>query len=199
MPEKVCILKKLYNYHQDWYKIAYSFLQNKEDAEDLVQELYLRIRKYNVKHKNIKYKNEVNRYFIYLTIRNMALHFINKKAKEQQIYQLPITERDEQYHTMDQLYKKIENEVKSWHHYDRLLFELYMFSGLSYRDMANGTDKKARAISNEKEFRQNALKNGNKISVRSMHNTIRNCKRRLKKKLGEDFENYFKAEYHKII
>ena len=35
------LLEELAKYHDEWIKIAYAFFNNKEDAEDLVQDFYI--------------------------------------------------------------------------------------------------------------------------------------------------------------
>ena len=52
---------------------------------------------------------------------------------------------------MDLLFKKIHDVMETWHGYDKKLFEMYMFSGLSYRDLSYGTEKTAKLIANDKK------------------------------------------------
>ena len=75
------ILKEIYKYNNDWIKVAYSYLRNKEDAEDLIQEVYIKIhtKLNNGKINDITYKNTINKYFVYKVIRNAAIDFLRKK------------------------------------------------------------------------------------------------------------------------
>ena len=210
MPETKNILVELSKYNEEWLTIAYTFLQNKQDAEDLVQDFYVRLHKYNVELNNIRYKNGINRYFVYQTIRNMALDFLKTKNK------VVLTGLDflltshngkyvtynsvNEYKTAEQkLYNKIDRIMATWNQYDRVLFECYMYSGLSYRQIAYGTDKSARLISNHKFLGLKAVKRGNNISVSSMFNTIKSCKIKLKEAIGKDFEHYFNNQFDKIL
>ena len=88
--------------------------------------------------------------------------------------------------------------MNTWNYYDKTIFEMYMYSGLSMRSMSYGTSKKARKISNRKFIGDKAVKDGNKISVSSMFNTIKKCRLKLKEELGEDFEDYFNNDFDKI-
>ena len=71
-----------------------------------------------------------------------------------------------------------------------------MYSGLSLRDISYGTDKKElRRLCRSRELTELAVKRGTKISVSSLFNTIKDCKLKLKAKLGEDFEDYHNGQF----
>ena len=91
------MLTKIVKYHKDWIKIAISLLRSKEEAEDLIQEMYIRLHNYNIKIDDIKYKQEVNRYFIYTVIRNLALQKIRKRHFVDNIDDLVIPEENNEY------------------------------------------------------------------------------------------------------
>ncbi len=200
MLETKNILVELSKYNEEWITIAYTFLQNIQDAEDLVQDFYLRLHKYNVELNNVRYKDGINKYFMYLTIRNMALDFLKTKISKVDLNGIEIKIINSEQKAADQkLYNKIDKEMSTWNQYDRVLFECYMYSGLSYRQIAYGTDKSARLISNHKYLSLKAVKRGNNISVSSMFNTIKICKIKLKKAIGKDFEHYFNNQFDKIL
>jgi len=199
------MLNFLYKYHDDWLRIADSFLNNKEDSEDIVQNMYLRLHKYNVKLEDIKYKDDVNRYFIYTTLRNMCFLFLKMKREKPviniddvSVYYKNYNKKNEGKECFDNLFDLVNSEVETWSYYDRTLFEVYMYSGLSFRDMAYGSIKKPKLISNTKALNIQSVIDGNGISVSSMFNTIKKCKAKLKEKFGEDFEDYFNNDYDKI-
>ena len=60
--------------HNKWLRIVKSFGLN-EEAEDLVQDMYLKINSWNGKYdKTLMFnKTEVNHYFIFRVLRNMFL------------------------------------------------------------------------------------------------------------------------------
>ena len=48
-------------------------------AEDIVQEMYIRLNKYVEDPERIMYKDEPNKLFVWVTLRNMVRNFQNKK------------------------------------------------------------------------------------------------------------------------
>ena len=193
------LLVELAKYNDDWYRIAFSFLDNKEDAEDIVQDMYLHLHRKEIDLDKIRYKSDINRFFMFLTIRNLCIDFIrNKKETTEFNDMLSLIPEDSIEDYLGILIERVCEESKRWHTYDRNLFEFYMYSGLSYRDISNGTDKKARLISNNKELKEDPVKRGSNISVNSIYTTINICKNKLRDSLSEDFEDYFNNELDKI-
>jgi DNA-directed RNA polymerase specialized sigma24 family protein len=178
------MLEKLAQYHDEWIKIAMAFLNNIEDAQDIVQDMYLTLHRYNVTLDKIKYgDDDINRYFVYITIKNLALQHIMKRDEF-----LPLIEdKTEPDIIEDDQYKdiliEIDKEMESWNWYDRTLFEMYMYSGLSMRDIAYGTEKDFRYISRDRKICDHSIINGTGISLSSIYNTIKRCKERIKLKI----------------
>ena len=67
-------------------------------------------------------------------------------------------------------------EIDKWHWYDRQLFNIYKDTELSIRDIAKETT----------------------ISSSSIFNTIKNCKRKIKSVLEEDYADYKNTDYEFI-
>ena len=192
------MLELVSEYHKEWIKIATSFLGNKEDAEDLVHDMYLRV--YRLKtFDQIKWNGKVNKYYIYITLRNLALGVLKNRR-----YNLELTDYEQQDEytpadkALDILILNLHKEIDTWNNYDRHLFELYMYSGLSLRDISSGSDKELRIIGNNTELCKASVKRGTKISVSSIFHTIKKCKQKLKEKFGEDFEDYTNRDYERI-
>ena len=160
-------------------------MQNKQDAEDIIQDMYILLDKYNVKLERIRYKDGINKFFMYTTIKNMSLQFFKKQKYHLDLddIQIEVEEDEEQKVAFNKLISKVDSIVAQWNYYDRTVFEMYMYSGLSYRDIAYGTKKKAKLISNRKWLGDEAVKRGNKISVSSMFNTIKQCRIKLQEEL----------------
>ena len=192
------LLVELSKYHKDWFRIAMSFLENKQDAEDIIQDMYVFLHEKGIELDKIRYKLEINRYFMFVTIRNLCFNFIKKKYPTQELHDNISHNEDESDDVLGELLTKIDEETKGWHSYDRNLLEFYMYSGLSYRDISYGTNKQPRLISNNKELKQESIKRGSKISVTSIFNTLKICKQKLKDKFSEDFEDYFNNDFDKI-
>jgi len=196
------MLDKLYKYHNDWIRIANSFLSNKQDAEDIIQDMYIKLNRLNIELYNKNYGNDINKAYFYTVIRNLCLDFIKNKSERYALsldnVQLQNEEVDRGDNCLNILLDNIQDEIDTWGYYDRTLFECYMYSGLSYRDMANGSEKSARLISNTMKLNERAIKNGIGITTRAIQYSIKKSMNKLKEKFGEDFEDYFNNDYDKI-
>ena len=62
------ILKKLFERHKDWCDIVESFGCNPQTAEDIVQEMYLKIGKLVAQGNDITFGNDVNHFYIFRTL-----------------------------------------------------------------------------------------------------------------------------------
>ena len=128
---------------------------------------------------------EVNRFFIYVTLKNM---YVSYKSSESKYKFFDIWEHEgaEDFKTevfdtamdgaFERLLSRISGEMSSWHRYDRILSEKYFKSDYSLRDLADGTG----------------------ISLTSIFNTIKTNKKILKNKFAEDWEDFKNGDYHKI-
>ena len=186
------ILDILYNKHQDWFNMAKSFGLSNDDANEIVQEMYMRIYDYTKDIKKIMYnETEVNTFYIYITLRN--LYYSNfakygKSIKTKKIFLF--TEMDdnsikrvynnyyEDYESymqtvskkksLDKLHEKIEQTIDSWYWYDKKLTKLYFDSGMSMRDLSKET----------------------KISLSSIFNTLTNAKEKIRQNTKEEYKKY---------
>jgi len=165
--------------HKDWVGIA-KFFGATTFAEDIVQDVYLRIHKYNY-GKKIVSGDKINNYLMWAMIRN-ATHDQNKNNKNELLildsfHDLAVDEfENEEFYSLERLHAKILKEILTWHWYDIKLFLTYLESDISMRQIA----KEA------------------KISLTSIFNTIKNCKERLVKNVGEDWQDYLNKDYELI-
>jgi len=204
------MLEELYKYHQDWLNIAYTFLQSKEDAEDMVQEMYIRVDKYDIELDNVRYKNGLNKYFFYQMLRNMCLLHLKDREKRMltdTAYFETDHEHSQDAEALQELFNRIDEYVSTWNPYERELFKIYMYSGLSFRDISHGTianqgikdePKQPKLISASEKIQKESAERGTTISVMSIYTTIKKCKERLKKRFSEDFEDWHNNNYDKI-
>lgn len=123
MVEKTMIL--IAKKHKNWIEIVQSFGCAKETSEDLVQEMYIKIHNKLVKGLNIMYKDEINYYYIFKTLRSL---FYDLKRKEKNITILNIDDvvfnpgiTDIDY---NEAYHKIQKELSQMFWYDRKVFEI---------------------------------------------------------------------------
>ena len=112
--------------HKNWVRIVKSFGCNHTIAEDIVQEMYIKIH-YRLKDNlNIMYnENEINYYYVYRTLQSL---FYDLKRKEKNITKIEINEdidfipyNDVNY---DEAYEKIKNELNGMFWYNRKIFEI---------------------------------------------------------------------------
>lgn len=172
------VLTILSKHHKEWVRIVNNFGET-DYAEDVVQEVYLRIHKYNYNDKVIR-DGEPNRALIWIMLRN-ATHDLNKSYHKEL---LPIDElkdiADEveldKHECYERLDKRIQREIDSWHWYDTKLFNLYLNGEMSMRDMAQETG----------------------ISLTSIFNTLKNCKERLRDNVGDDWTDYLNNDFELI-
>lgn len=189
--------------HKEYLNIVRSFAENKDNkyVEDIVQDAYLEItelgakkHKENDKRVNDKYKdlsiserilnedNEVNMMYMWITLKRVSMNHLKQRKRNNYIIRLgqnfdkPETMDPDNEKAFEVLIKKIEKEIKTWHWYDRMLFETY--------------------ISNNKSMRK--LSQDTKISLTSVFNTLKNCKLRLQKVIGEDYEDYMNKDFELI-
>ena len=69
------LIDKLADKHEDWIRMAKSFGADIEQSNELVQLMYIRLVKYvDADSERIMYtKDEVNTYYVYVTLRNLFL------------------------------------------------------------------------------------------------------------------------------
>ena len=117
----VLIAKK----HKTWIEIVTSFGCPSETSEDIVQEMYIKIHKKLNKGLDIMYKDEVNYYYIFKTLKTL---FYDLKRKEKNITIINIEDVDIDKSISDIDYDKayaiIKEELDNMFWYDRKVFEI---------------------------------------------------------------------------
>lgn len=167
-------------HHKEWVSLVKSWGE-KEMAEDLVQEMYLRLLQYTTPEKIIK-DGKVNKSFVWITLRNMHFSLIREKKKIEKIrIGTGFEIEDEQSEIMkheatDLLIDQIESEIDSFHWYDKKMFELHVKSGMSMRYIEKGT----------------------KISLTSIHNTIKKCKEKIRTTNKNQINSFLNEDYESI-
>lgn len=175
------ILELLSKRHEEWLKMAKSFGTQTHEAEDLVQEMYLRMYKYVETPEKIMYnETELNTYFVFVVLRNL---FFSSKKSLSSLMSLHIEELNdldgeienvnyEYEEAHKNLINELWDEVETWHWYDTKLFKLY-----------HNTDMTIKKLSQE-----------TKISERSIWNTLDNGRKKIKQKQEKSYKAYKKAK-----
>ena len=154
----------MYKKHNQCVEIVGSFGCNKQTAEDLVMEMYIKIGKKVQKGTDILYnENEINYFYIYLTLKTL---FLDLKRKESKVSTLPIDTirhflADGDCANYDEVYTEIKNELKNMYWYDKKVWEI-IESGESIADLSR--------------------KSG--IPYYSLYNTYKKVKEKLKKNIN---------------
>ena len=176
------MLEKLAVHHELWIKMLVNLGCDIDVAKDLVQDMYLRMHRLVNDEKRIMYKDDVNRYFVWITLRNLYYSYL--KDKRNSIF-YEILENDEVVQSeydvaeddaFENIMTQINEIISDWTVYDKRLFELYFIQGLSLR----------------------AISKGAKIGLTSIHNSILNQKAILREHLSEDLIDYFNQDFDKI-
>lgn len=179
------LIDKLAEKHLDWIKMSKSFGVNDEQANELVQSMYIRLVKYvDVDSERIMYtKEEVNTYYVYVTLRNLFLsrthsykddYDLSDSGVKQKIFiQEDLDLKYEQAHK--ELFDKVDNIVDKWYWYDKKLWGIHFNDKMSMRGIASNT----------------------KISLSSIFNTLKNGKEKVRNQVQKEYENYCKAKIEK--
>lgn len=174
--------------HELWVSMAINMGCQRQVAEDIVQEMYLRIHKFANSSRIMYDDNQVNRFYIYVTIRNLyydyrksvkrhgvvdmqdfdfdALEFVTPLATEP-------TVEDKEF-AVYRLAKRVIGEIHTWGTYNSNLCEKYFRTDMSLRFIARESD----------------------ISLTSIHNSIKKYRAFLVEEFGEDYEDYKNGDYH---
>ena len=181
------MLERLAKNHDLWLRMTIGFGCDRDVAEDIVQSMYLRIHKYVKDENRIMYDDEeVNRFFIYVTLKNMFIMYKKSKSKytffevrdsdavDDELREFAFDNAMEA--AFSRLMIKINEEMDSWHKYDRILSNKYLKTDYSLRDIARGTG----------------------ISLTSIHHSMKHNKRILKDLFQEDYDNFKNGDYDLI-
>lgn len=186
------MLDKLAKYHNEWLKILYSFGCGYDDANDIVQDMYLNFSRWDVNLDKIKYKDSVNKFYVYTALKNMYLQRLKKQQSPIEFTEEILTATDEPYNedkseAMDRLLGRIFKDVSELTTFETRLFELYWDLPLNPNVTYSGTNRSQRDIA----F-------GSDVSLTTIHKHLKRIKDQLTEKYAEDVEDYFNSEYDRI-
>lgn len=160
------VLIEAYKKHKQWCEIVESFGCNSDTAEDLVQEMYLKLHGLLESGLDIKYDETVNYYYIYKILRTL---FLDLKRKEKRVnyideaeFMLLEMQADQDMigdKTHTEIHKDVMETLEDLYWYDRKVFELLdgemsvselsRNTGISYYSLYN-TYKKVKQILKER-------------------------------------------------
>lgn len=137
-------------YYQPLCRYAYSFLEDKEEAEEVVQSAFITVWE---KRKSIDIQTSLKSY-LYRMVRNGCLNVIkHEKVKQQHVaHELAVTEvsyesvSEKVYAT--ELEIKISEAMKALPEQCRLVFQLSRFEELKYQEIADQLKISVKTVEN---------------------------------------------------
>jgi hypothetical protein len=161
------LIKKAAEKHQTWINVVNSFGCPKNISEDIVQEMYIYLIRYEKEGKDIWYKEgEVNYYYIFKQLRGIYVAYLRSNSK---ITKVTLDEIDKQFEEID----PIEYEEK---------YQGFLNSYLKASDDVYWYDKKVfEIIAKGKSVA--SLSRDTKIGYGSLYNTYNKVKNKLKEEL----------------
>lgn len=166
-------INQIAKHHSEWVRVVNTFGEQFY-AEDVVQEVYIRLMNYSREEQCIV-SGEINRAYMYYVLRNTYL-IINRNYKPQFVsidnaFGLA-ADNPNLLDAYKELEHSIDGEVAKWHWYDQRVWDIHREQQLSIRKIADKT----------------------KISSKSIFNTLKSCKHRLREAVQEQWDNYKENE-----
>lgn len=178
------MLAKVAEYHNIWIAMLLNMGCRVDNAEDLVQEMYIKLDRLIKSGTDISYgDNDINRAYVYRTL--WSLFIDGKRKKKIQMVELVenMVEGEEdivgEYEAEDDCFNgltlKVRQEMNTWHQYYSSLCKLYFSSDYSMRDLAKELD----------------------CGVTHVYHTINTHRDLLRDKFSEDWEDFKNKDYDK--
>ena len=189
------MLDKIISYQKLWEKCVYNFGATTDEVNDIVQDMYLKMAT-DVDLEKIRYgKDDVNKYYIYVTLKNLFLQYKKDKLLNNSHslnYELGLTSSDDYDVARDEalfdIIDDIREEVSKDSIFGQKLFEIYfrvsVNNPISYLDA--------------EELSLRDIAKGSNVSLSTIFLHLKRMKENLKDKFGEDIEDYFNGDYSEI-
>ena len=107
------MLELLAKQHDDWIRIAYNMTEDIDEAQDLVQEMYLEVIEGTRLIKDITYKDQVNRYFVWKLIKSLFVDRMRSKQGRSVNKQAASYWIDMKENSPEKFYKMAEKERRN--------------------------------------------------------------------------------------
>lgn len=175
------MLSKVAKRHDYWVGLAIKLGSPPHLAEDIVQDMYLRLDKYASPKQVLNESGEVNDFYVFVTLRNTLRMSVKSEAKNIPVSEFLYGQQDEEVDLpkeegFSKLMKKIHDEADSWGNYHSKLFNLYFRTDNSMRDISKGT----------------------KIGLTHIYNNLKSYREIIQDKFQEDYQDYLNGDYDKI-
>ncbi|SIS90304.1 RNA polymerase sigma-70 factor, ECF subfamily [Zobellia uliginosa] len=138
-------------YHKDIYRYAYSLIKSKEHAEEVVQEVFVK-----VWLKRAKLKPELSfKSFLFTIAKNTAYDFLVKASKDQKLKQHVFNNTSVSYSPVENYMLNTEYEllkekaINSLPPKRKLIFEMSRNEGKSYQDISSELGITTQTVKNQ--------------------------------------------------
>jgi DNA-directed RNA polymerase specialized sigma24 family protein len=156
------ILELAFKRHKNWIEIVESFGCNRDTAEDLVQEMYIKLDRIASSGADLMYKDDINYFYVFKMLSTMFLDLKRKEGRSiiLNLDELPDGTIDQDMTNYEEKYDTIMTAMDELYWYDRKVYEI-IDDGLSISELSRKT----------------------KISYYSLYNTFNKVKKFLKTKI----------------
>lgn len=160
--------------HKEWYKIAKYLGANNDQADDMVQAMYLKLAELQLVEGNFQritnYHGQVNTIYLFKMLHNAFID-IKRATKHPIPYQdhfVPIESPEMAEIAHLELMLEVKKAIDELRDYDQMLLELHFVYGHSMRDIEKRTG----------------------IPTRSVFNSIKNAKLHIKQRTQNQYKSY---------
>ena len=134
-------INDIFKKHNVWIDIVCSFGCNPQTAEDIVQEMYIKIHKKKQSGLNIDYgDNDFNYYYVFRTLKNL-FYDLKRKQNKVKIVDLEYCSNyisEENFIDYQIVYDEIKKSLNKMYWYDKTVYEL-IESGQSVAQLSRKT------------------------------------------------------------
>lgn len=156
------ILELAFKRHKNWIDIVVSFGCNRDTAEDLVMEMYIKIDRLASSGTDLMYKDDINYFYVFKVLSTMFLDLKRKEAKTIIVDLDSVSEVsvEQDLNNYEEKYQDVLDAFDQLYWYDKKVYEI-VDDGLSISELSRKT----------------------KISYYSLYNTFNKVKKFLKSQL----------------
>jgi DNA-directed RNA polymerase specialized sigma24 family protein len=156
------ILELAFKRHKNWIEIVESFGCNRDTAEDLVMEMYIKIDRLASSGTDLMYKDDINYFYVFKVLSTMFLDLKRKEAKTIIVDLDSVSEvtTEQDLTNYEEKYQDVMNAMDELYWYDKKVYEI-IDDGLSISELSRKTN----------------------ISYYSLYNTFNKVKKFLKSQL----------------
>jgi DNA-directed RNA polymerase specialized sigma24 family protein len=156
------ILELAFKRHKNWIDIVVSFGCNRDTAEDLVMEMYIKIDRLASSGTDLMYKDDINYFYVFKVLSTMFLDLKRKEAKTTIVDLDSVSEisTEQDLTNYEEKYQDVLDAFDQLYWYDKKVYEI-IDDGLSISELSRKT----------------------KISYYSLYNTFNKVKKFLKSQL----------------